>query len=232
MKVIITGSTGMIGKGVLLECLEDPDISAVLVINRRKLGLTHQKLRELIVSDFFAVDQYTGSLRGYDVCLFCLGTTAVGKSEEIYHRITYELTTLFAQAMLTQNPGSSFCYVSGAGTDSTGQGKVMWARIKGKTENKLLSMHFDKVHAFRPGFIQPLKGIRSATEWYNIVYALFGFLYPLLKRLPKYVTDTTTMAKAMIRVAQSGYKKPILESIDINAVGRGENQAERAKLSN
>ena len=225
MKVILTGSTGMIGKGVLLACLDRSDIEQVLVINRRSLQMEHMKLKEILLDDFLSLDGIQEDLAGYDSCLFCLGTSSVGKSEEAYYRITYELTTSFAKLFLKRNPNASFCYVSGAGTDSSEQGRMMWARVKGKTENELLQMPFASVHMFRPGYIQPLRGIKSSTGWYNAIYTLVGFLYPLLKRLPKYVTDTTAMATAMIDVAKNGYSKPILESIDINEIVRLSNSS-------
>ena len=220
MKLIITGTTGMIGKGVLLEGLDRSDVTDILVVNRRSLELQHEKLQEVLVSDFFALAEIADQLKGYDACLFCLGTSAVGKSEEVYHRITYDLTLLFANTFLQKNPDANFLYVSGAGTDGSENGRQMWARVKGKTENHLLQMPFGRAHVFRPGFIQPMRGIKSATGWYNTIYNLIGFLYPLLKRMPKYVTDTTRMANAMINVAKRGYSKPVLESVDINEVGQ------------
>ncbi len=223
MKILVTGSTGMIGKGVVLEAIDDPAISLISVINRRKLNLQHPKLEEIILPDFFDIDSIANQLSGFDACLFCLGTTAVGKDEDTYRHITYDLTLLFAKTYLRLNPEGSFCYVSGAGTDSSEAGRMMWARVKGKTENDLLAMPFRHVHCFRPGYIQPLRGIRSATGWYNTMYGLVGFLFPLLKRLPKYITDTTRMGRAMINVAKHGYEKQVLESFDINRVATTSN---------
>ena len=208
----------MIGRGVLLECLDHLDISEVLIVNRKSAEQTHQKLKELVIEDFFNIQENAEELTGYDACLFCLGTSAVGKSEAEYRRITYDLTLLFAQTVLQQNPGMTFCYVSGAGTDGSEKGRMMWARVKGKTENDLSKMDFGKAYAFRPGFIQPLRGIKSATGWYNIAYGILGFLYPLLKNLNS-VTDTTIMGRSMINVARDGYEKSVLESVDINETG-------------
>ncbi len=220
MKTIITGATGMLGQGVLMECLDRPDISAVLVIGRRPQNIKHPKLDELVVKDFFALGKTESSLRGYDACLFCLGTSSLGKNEERYRKVTYDLTINFASKFLQVNPDSSFCYISGAGTDSSEKGKMMWARVKGKTENDLLAMPFKHVHVFRPGYVQPLRGIKSRTTWYNGLYQIFGWLYPLLSNLPKYVTDTSQLAIAMIEAAKNGHAKGVLESIDINMVKR------------
>lgn len=217
VNVIVFGATGMVGAGVLTECLEDPRVRSVLVVGRQSCGVAHSKLRELIRSDFFDYSDATADLKGHDACFFCLGVSAAGMSEAAYHRVTYELTLSAAEALVDLNPGLTFCYVSGEGTDSTERGRFMWARVKGKTENHLLRMPF-KAYMFRPGFIQPLKGIRSKTKLYQTFYNVVGPLYPLLKRLlPRHVTTTASVGRAMIQVAASGYSRHVLETPDINA---------------
>lgn len=220
LQVLLLGSTGMVGKGVLLECLEDSRVSAVLVLNRRPVGIQHSKLTEMIVRDFDDLSVLDNKLSGMDACFFCLGVTAAGKDEATYSRLTYDLTTRVASTFISQSPQAVFCYVSGAGTDSSEKGRAMWARVKGRTENQLLAMPFRASYMFRPGYIQPLKGVRSTIGWYNGFYTVLKPLYSLLRPLKKYVTDSVTLGKAMIEVAVSGYPKFILESDDINAIGR------------
>jgi uncharacterized protein YbjT (DUF2867 family) len=216
MKVIVFGATGMVGAGVLIECLEDPRVESVLAVGRRPCGVTHPKVREHIRSDFFDYADAATDLRGHDACFFCLGVSSAGMSEAAYHRLTYELTLAAARALLALNPAMTFCYVSGEGTDSTERGRFMWARVKGKTENHLLAMPF-RAYMFRPGFIQPLKGIRSKTRLYQAFYDVFGPLLPLLKRLmPKHVTTTVNVGRAMIQVAAAGGTRRVLENPDIN----------------
>lgn len=210
------GSTGMIGKGVLLECLADPNVESVLVINRQPAGIAHQKLREIIHKDLFDLKPVLNKVKGYDTCFFCLGVSSVGMNKKDYDQITYGLTLNFAETVLKMNPGMTFCYISGAGTDSSETGRSMWARVKGKTENVLLALPFKRAYMFRPGYIQPVKGIKSKTKNYNIFYSVMKPFYPLLKRMPKYVTSTEKLGKAMIRVAVNGFDKNILESLDIN----------------
>ena len=221
IKAIITGSTGMIGKGLLLECLENPSVESVLVINRHSVGLQHEKLTEIIHKDYYDLNPIKGQLTGFNTCYFCLGISAAGLSEDKYHKITYQLTVNFAQMVLEQNPDIIFSYISGAGTDSSEKGKVMWARVKGKTENALLAMPFKKAYMFRPGFIQPMKGVRSRTRLYNSLYAVFKYFYPLLKRLPAYVTSSDRLGQAMLKAVMVGYDKPVLESRDINNLASG-----------
>ena len=218
LSVILTGSTGMIGKGVLLECIDHPEVTSILMINRNPSDIKHLKLKEVLLKDFFNLDPIKEELRGYDACLYCLGVTSVGMKEEEYSRITYDMTLAFAKELLSMNPDITFCYVSGAGTDSTEKGKSMWARVKGKTENALIKMGFKKAFMFRPALIRPMRGIRSRTFWYNLTYAFIKPFSFLIKRFQKYVTDTSTMGKAMINVCLQGYDKNILESIDINTV--------------
>lgn len=208
----------MVGAGVLTECLEDPRVQSVLVVGRRPCGIAHPKLRELILSDFFDYSDAKTDLTGHDACFFCLGVSAAGMTEATYHRLTYDLTLSAAEALADLNPGLTFCYVSGEGTDSTERGRFMWARVKGKTENHLLRMPFH-AYMFRPGFIQPLKGARSKTKLYQAFYSILGPIFPLLKRLlPSHLTTTVNVGRAMIQVAASGYSKRVLENPDINVL--------------
>ena len=177
MKVLILGSTGMVGKGVLLECLEDSDIKNILVLNRQSCNISHNKLKEIIHENFFDFSTIKEQLKGFNACFFCLGVSAAGLDEKKYSKITYDLTLGFAQIMLELNPNSIFCYVSGAGTDSSEKGRIMWARIKGKTENALLALPFKESYMFRPGYIQPLKGVKSKTGAYNVFYSIFKPFY-------------------------------------------------------
>jgi len=216
IKVILFGSTGMIGQGVLLECLENKGVESILVINRQSCNTTHPKLKEIICRDLFDLSGLTSEMKDHNACFFCLGISSVGLSEKGYHRITYDLTLNAASILVKLDPEMTFCYISGAGTDSSENGKVMWARVKGKTENALLALPFKKAYMFRPGFIQPLKGIRSKTKTYNMIYAVFKPFYFLLKHFSSIVTNTETFGKAMIITALNGYEKNILENKDIN----------------
>lgn len=208
----------MVGAGVLIECLEDPRVRSVLVVGRKPCGVADPKLREHIRSDFFDYSDAKADLKGHDACFFCLGVSVAGMTEAAYYRLTYELTLSAAGALVDLNPELTFCYVSGEGTDSTEHGRFMWARVKGKTENHLLRM-FSNAYMFRPGFIQPLKGVRSKTRLYQVFYNVLGPLYPLLKRLlPSHLTTTENVGRAMIQVAASGYSKRVLENPDINAL--------------
>jgi nucleoside-diphosphate-sugar epimerase len=215
MNVIILGSTGMVGKGVLLECLEDSDIKNILVLSRQTCNINHDKLREIIHEDFFDFSEIKEQLKGFDACFFCLGVSAAGLDEKKYSKITYDLTLGFAQIMLEQNPNSVFCYISGAGTDSSEKGKIMWARVKGKTENALLALPFKESYMFRPGYIQPLKGVKSKTRAYNVFYSIFKPFYFILKSFKGLATDSVTLGKVMIYVAMNGYDKRIISSKDI-----------------
>lgn len=219
MKVVIFGSTGMVGAGVLLECLEDPRVESVLVVNRTPLGRSHPKLRELLHADFLAPEPLRGACADCDACFFCLGVTSVGLDEATYTRLTYELTTGVARVIVT--PRMTICYVTGAGTDSTEQGSRMWARVKGRTENALLAMPFRAAYMFRPGYIQPLKGVRSKTGWYQAIYNVVAPLYPVLHAIaPGSTTTTVEMGKAMIQVAAAGYAKRLLDPRDISALAQ------------
>jgi uncharacterized protein YbjT (DUF2867 family) len=219
MKVILFGATGMIGQAVLRECLLDPEVEAVLAIGRAPSGKSHPKLRELTPPDLFDLTAFEPQLLGYDVCLFCLGVSSVGMKEAAYHRITYELTLSVAETLCRIAPQMRFLYVSGGSTDGTEQGRIMWARVKGKTENALLRLPFRSAHMLRPAYIQPLHGIRARTRSYRILYAIFAPLYPLLKLLfGDYVTTTEILGRAMVRLAKLG-GAAIYENRDLNVVG-------------
>ncbi len=217
---IIFGSTGMLGQAVLSECLSDNEVESVLIVNRRKSNFSHHKVREIVHSDLFNLTPIAGELSGFNTCIFCLGVSSAGMSEKEYHKTTYELTLHIAETLLHTNEEMTMCFVSGTGTDSSEQGKVMWARVKGKTENALLAMPFKKAYMFRPAYIQPAKGIKSRTPLYNVLYAITKPLYFLLKHSDRYVTNTGYFAKAMLLAARYGYEKNILENTDINRIVR------------
>jgi uncharacterized protein YbjT (DUF2867 family) len=219
MKVILFGATGMVGQGVLRECLLDAGVESVLVVGRSATGQRHARLREILHDNFFDLSGLESQLAGYDACFFCLGVSSVGMSEERYRHMTYDLTMAAATALAKLNPGMVFVYVTGRGTDSSEHGRLMWARIKGKTENDLLKLPFKAAYMFRPAGIQPLHGIRSKTAWYQAVYVAAAPLLTLLHRVaPTYVTTTEQVGRAMIKVARDGYPKRVLESEDINRV--------------
>ncbi|WP_225444115.1 Rossmann-fold NAD(P)-binding domain-containing protein [Echinicola arenosa] len=219
IKAIITGSTGMVGRAVLLECLDHPSVTQILVINRSPLGIAHPKLKEIVIEDFYDLNQIEEELKGYNACFYCLGTSALGMNEEDYIKVTYQMTKVFADTLYRLNPESIFNYVSGAGTDSSESGRMMWARVKGKTENMILKHGFKDAYAFRPGVILPEKGIQSKTGWYNTMYAITKPLFPFLKKLSS-VTTTTNVGKAMIEVSLYPYRKKILENKDINHMAK------------
>jgi uncharacterized protein YbjT (DUF2867 family) len=220
MNAVIFGATGMVGKGVLLECLDDARVEHVLLVSRHPIDVSHPKIREIVHADFTAFENLTPAFADIDACFYCLGVTAVGLNEGQYHHLTYDLTLAAATAVASASAGRvTFCYVSGEGTDSTEHGRTMWARVKGKTENALLRLPFKAAFMFRPGYIQPLRGIRSKTRWYQALYDVIGSFYPILRRLfPKYVTTTTNIGRAMIHVSVSGWSRQILSSGDINQV--------------
>ena len=219
MHVILFGATGMVGAGMLLECLEDARVDSVLAIVRSPTGRTHPKLREVVHADFFSYDDLRDEFQRCDSCFFCLGVSSAGMSEAKYSHVTYDLTLAAARALSDWAPWLTFCYVSGAGTDSSERGRVMWARVKGRTENALLALPFKAAFMFRPALIQPMKGVRSKTGWYQAFYSITGPVYPLINRLvPGLTTTTVNMGRAMIAVAAKGYAKRILESTNINAL--------------
>ena len=217
MKVLLFGATGMIGQGVLRECLLDAQVTDILSVGRSPTGLTHPKLREILHQDFFDFSAIEGELSGLDACFFCLGVTSAGLTEEAYRRVTHDLTLAAARTLSRLNPHMTFIYLSGAGTDSTERGPIMWARVKGQTENALLRLPFKAVYLFRPGLIQPLHGITSSTRLYRILYRMLGPFLPLLRAVsPDSLTTTEQLGKALIHAALQGAPKPVLETRDIN----------------
>jgi hypothetical protein len=217
VSVIITGSTGMVGEGVLLACLDHPEVEKVLVVNRKPIGRSHPKLREIIHADFFNLEPIEPELSGYNACFFCLGVSSVGMKKELYKHITYDLTLNFAQVLTRQNQDLAFCYVTGAGTDSSEKGRINWARVKGATENALLRL-FKRAFMFRPGFMKPSPGQRNVNPYYKYV----GWLYPISRALfPGGVCTIKEVGIAMIDAASKGAPKPILEVKDIVSLANG-----------
>ena len=218
MRILLFGATGMIGQGVLRECLHDPEVREVLVVGRASTGQRHAKLREHVLPDVADLAAIESELVGVDACLFCLGVSAAGMSEARYTQLTHDLTLAVARTLLGIAPAMTFAYVSGQGTDASERGRVMWARVKGRTENDLLRAGFAHAYMFRPGVIQPLHGIRSRTSLYRVLYAVLGPLVPLLRRVaPSAVTTTEQLGRAMLAVAKRGHPRPILEMRDIVA---------------
>ncbi len=204
MNVILFGATGMIGQGVLRQCLRDDSVDRVLAIGRSPLGVEHPKLRELVQPDPSDLSALEPELAGYDACFFCLGVSSVGMKEDAYRRVTYDLTLAVARPLAAANPALTFVYVSGEGTDSTEQGRSMWARVKGRTENALLQLPF-QAYMFRPGIVLPERGVTSKTRLYRAAYAATRPLFPLLRRLaPNLVTTTGQIGRAMITLATTG----------------------------
>jgi len=212
VRAIITGVTGMVGEGVLHECLLSPDVEAVLVVNRKPCGISHPKLKEIVHPDFYDLSPIQQELNGYNACFFCLGVSSVGMKETEYFKVTYSLTLGFARVLCQLNAGMTFCYVSGEGTDSSEKGRSMWARVKGKTENDLMKLPFKQVFAFRPGYLHPTKGLKNI----NVYYKYITWLYPIVRTiLPGAVNTLAQLGKAMINVARSGYDKTIIHPKDI-----------------
>jgi len=218
INVIITGSTGMVGEGVLLECIQHSAIESLLVINRRPCGITHPKLKELINTDFFDLSSIEPSLRGYDACFFCAGVSSVGMKEHEYTRITYNLTMNFAQTLSKLNPDMTFCYVSGAGTDTSEKGRMMWARVKGKTENDLMRMKFKNVFAFLPAFMKSVKGQKNLPKFYKYIQLPYPVLHALF---PQYFGTLSDVGLAMINCSLYGSEKKVLEANDIAELAKG-----------
>ncbi|GGD96189.1 epimerase [Paenibacillus nasutitermitis] len=217
LQVIITGTTGMVGEGVLHISLEHPDVERVLVINRKPCGVAHPKLTEILHQDFFDLSPIEQQLAGYNACFFCLGVSSVGMKEAQYARLTYDLTLHMAELLVLLNPDMIFSYISASGTDSTERGRSMWARVKGRTENQLLRMPFKKAYMFRPGYIHPIKGLKNTHGYYSAV----SWLYPLLKRfLPQYAVSLKELGTAMIHTVSKGYDSPILECSDIHKLAK------------
>lgn len=216
IKAIITGATGMVGEGVLHECLQHPDVEQVLVINRKPGGVSHAKLREIVHNDFFDLKAIESQLTGYNACFFCLGVSSVGMDNDEYKHLTYDLTMNVAQLLATQNPAMTFCYVSGAGTDSTEQGRLAWARVKGATENALMRL-FSNAYMFRPGFMKPTPGLKNVKSYYKLI----AWLYPIGRALyPAGFSTLQELGLAMIKSATQGYEKRILEVKDIVALAK------------
>lgn len=217
IKAIITGATGMVGEGVLHECLHHPDVDQVLIINRKPAGLTHPKLREIVHADFFNLAPIEKQLSGYNACFFCLGVSSVGMNEADYRRMSYDLTLHAAGVLAKLNPDMTFGYISGAGTDSTEQGRSMWARVKGATENALMQLPFKKAYMFRPGFMKPTPGLKNTLVYYKYI----SWLYPIGRALyPAGFSTLQELGLAMIKSVSIGYEKPVLEVKDIVALAR------------
>jgi hypothetical protein len=215
IKAILTGATGMVGEGVLHECLEHADVEEILVVGRRTCGITHPKLKEIIHPDFYYFASIENQLAGYDACFFCLGISSIGMKEAEFYKPTYLLTMNFATTLVNRNPGMTFCYVSGAGTDSSEKGRTMWARVKGKTENDLMKLPFKRVYNFRPGIIQPSKGLKNTLSFYKYL----GWLIPVIRLFSrKAIVKLKELGLAMITAVTKGYEKQIIEVKDIHAL--------------
>lgn len=217
INAIITGATGMVGEGVLHECLQSPDVERVLIINRKPSGVSHPKLKEIVHANFFDLSPVETQLAGYNACFFCLGVSSVGMKEAEYRRLTYDLTLSVAQTLAKHNPAMTFGYISGAGTDSTEQGRSMWARVKGATENALMRLPFKKAYMFRPGFMKPTPGLKNTLVYYKYI----AWLYPIGRALfPAGFSTLQELALAMIKSVSMGYEKQILEVKDIVALAK------------
>jgi uncharacterized protein YbjT (DUF2867 family) len=217
MKVVIYGATGMVGQGILLECIEDPRVTSVICVGRKPTGVSHAKVRDLVRENLLDYANIGDAFKGVDACFYSLGVTSVGTDEPTYTRITHDFTVAAAKALAAANPAMTFCFVSGSGTDTNG--RQMWARVKGRTEDAVRAMSF-KTYCFRPGIIQPMKGVKSQTGWYNFFYAITAPLLPLLRPiLGNYLTTTEHVGRAMIRIAIEKSGPPYLENADINRVG-------------
>lgn len=217
IRAIITGVTGMVGEGVLHECLQSDNVEQVLILGRRPYGLVHPKVKEIVHADLYDLSAIEDQLRGYNACYFCLGTSSVGMSEEDFTKITYTLTMHVATVLSRQNADMTFCYVSGGGTDSTEKGRVMWARVKGRTENDLMKLPFKQVFNFRPGYMHPTPGLKNTLSYYKYL----SWLYPVFKLLfPGFVTTLADLGRAMIQVTLRGYSKPHIEVRDIKILSK------------
>ncbi len=219
MNVLVFGATGMVGQGVLRECLLDPDVALLQTVGRTATGVTHPKLSEIVHADLMSYAAIEPRLVGFDACFFCLGVSSAGMSEADYERVTYGITMAAATTLARVNKSMTFVYVSGAGTDSSERGRIMWARVKGRTENALLRLPFKAAYMFRPGVIQPLDGITSKTAAYRVLYSITEPLLPLLRRLmPGLILTTGQIGRAMLTAARQGAPKRVLESRDISAL--------------
>ncbi len=217
IKVIITGTTGMVGEGVLHECLQSNEVEQVLIVNRKTLGINHPKLKEILHADFFNLSAIAEQLKGYDACFFCLGVSSIGMKEEEYRHMTYDLTMHFAETVSKQNANMTFCYISGTGTDSTEKGKLIWARIKGKTENDLQKLPFKALFNFRPSALQPTPGLKNTLK----AYKYFGWLMPIIRVVaPSHICSLKELGNAMIAVATKGYSKSVVEVMDMKMLAK------------
>lgn len=212
LKVILTGATGMVGEGVLIECLHNENIGEVLIINRKHFDYSHPKLKELLVSDFFEIQHFSAQIEGYDACFYCAGVSAIGMNEEDYTKITYDTTLHFAKVLLAHNPNMVFDFVTGRSTDSSEKGRMMWARVKGKTENALMKLGFKGQYNFRPGFMKPFEEQKNVKT----IFKIFGLIYP--KLFPSSSLTLQEVAIAMINTVKIGYTKQVLEISDIKAL--------------
>lgn len=217
IRAIVTGATGMVGEGVLHECLQSPDVEAVLIINRKPSGMSHPKLKEIIHANFFDMSPIQAELGGYNACYFCLGVSSVGMKEEEYTQMTYTLTLHVAETLSKLNPDMTFCYVSGSATDSTEKGRSMWARVKGKTENDLMKLPFKAVYNFRPGYMHPTPGLKNTLPYYKYL----SWMYPVVRKVfPNFVSTLAELGQAMLNVTLRSYSRPILEVKDIVATAK------------
>jgi len=217
IKAILTGATGMVGEGVLHECLQHDEVEEILIVGRRSCGITHPKLKEIIHPDFYYLASIEHRLTGYDACFFCLGVSSVGMKEAEFYKLTYILTMNFATTLVNRNPAMTFCYISGAGTDSSEKGRTMWARVKGKTENDLMKLPFKTVYNFRPGIIKPTKGLKNTLNFYKYL----GWLIPVIQLIaPNSLTKLKDLGLAMINAADKGYEKQVLEVTDIHLLAK------------
>jgi uncharacterized protein YbjT (DUF2867 family) len=222
MNVVVFGASGMVGKGVLLECIDDARITRVLVIGRSSCGVTADKVEEVLLPDLTDYSKIEGKLEGLDACFFCLGVSSVGMSEAAYRRVTFDFTMAAAVALVKKSPGLTFIYVSGQGTDESAKGPLMWARVKGETENRILALPFKAAYMFRPGVIEPLRGVRPKATLTRVAYALGWPLFPLLRATsPRLITTTEAVGKAMIALAFDGSDRRYFENADINALVAG-----------
>lgn len=218
MNVIITGSTGMVGKGVLLECIDDATVENILLINRSPITISHPKIKEIIHQDFTNFSSIENEFVGYDACFHCMGVSSAGISDETYYKLTYTISEALVNAVYKANPNMLFTYVSGAGTDSSEQGNSNWARVKGKTENLILNKGFKNAYAFRPAAILPERGVKSKTKWYNFLYLVTKPVFPLLYRM-KSVTSTSKIGRAMLNLYNKPQSLKHLEAAAINKIG-------------
>jgi len=216
INAVVFGATGMVGEGVLYKTLEHPEVESVLAIVRKPTNVSNPKLKEIVHKDFFDYSAIEGHFKGYNACFFCLGVSSIGMNEKDYTRVTYDLTLNAAKILLKYNNDMTFCYVSGLGTDSTEKGRLMWARVKGKTENDLTALPFKAVYSFRPGFINPIRGLKHAYGISKVI----SVVYPLLKSLLlNYACELEDIGIAMIQTVKTGYEKKILENKDITLLG-------------